>query len=661
MKKALIVFMTFMMYGTALAKEMSLEDYAKSEEYHDAVLSPDGKYIAVERSADEGKTLVAVVDTATLKLISHMPATTSRSPLKPQWVKNDRLVVRFTKDIKHREHEVWTGELSAMDANGKHIEHLVLHEGLGIVDGIVREYTAGGRKCGNTLFGDAAVVHTLPDEKDHVIVRFQEFVRKQGVDPLFTYYRMNIKSGRVSILTKAPSTYAYLTFSNKGEPLYSVGLDKSNKDKNIAIVHQYKNGKWEKLNPKGLDDVEEFHVISETENPAEVYLYTRYLNKTDRIYRYNVETGSKTLVFAHAKVDPYDLEIDEKTRRLIAVHFEDGEPNLHIVDENHIHSRWYPSLFQAFQGKRVTITSATEDGSKMIVHVSGANEPGQFHLFDTKTKKLRYLFNAAPWVNPEQLSQTQPIAFKARDGLEINGYLTRPAKATKSIPLIVMPHGGPHGIRDYWQYNPEVQFLASRGYGVLQVNFRGSGGYGLGFEKAGYRQWGGKIQQDIIDGTRWALTQEGFNKDKVCIMGASFGGYSALMSSILEPDLYKCAIGFVGVYDLSLMYTTGDIEEREASINWLKDVIGEDEKELTNFSPVKRVAELKAPVLLIHGEDDWRADVKQFKDMKLALEKKGHPMETLLVDKEGHGFANEKNRIEYLRRVEAFLAKNLGH
>jgi dipeptidyl aminopeptidase/acylaminoacyl peptidase len=472
---------------------------------------------------------------------------------------------------------------------------------------------------------------------------------------------MNIKNGRISIITKAPSTYSYLTFSEKGDPLYSVGLDKSNKEKNVVVVHQYVDGKWEKLNPKGLDDTEEFRVISETENSSEVYLYARFLNKTDRIYRYNVETGSKTLVFAHAKVDPHDIEIDDKTRRMIAVHFEDGEPNLHIIDENHIHSKWYPNLFQVFQGKRVLITSATEDGSKMIVHVSGANEPGQFHLFDTNTKKLRYLFNAASWVNTEQLSQTQPVSFKARDGLEIHGYLTHPKNAKKSAPLIVMPHGGPHGVRDQWIYNPEVQFLTSRGYGVLQVNFRGSGGYGLGFEKAGYRQWGGKIQQDIIDGTRWALKQEGFDKDKVCIMGGSFGGYSALMSSILEPDLYKCAIGFVGVYDLALMYTTGDIDERKAGLKYLKDVIGEDEKELAQFSPVTRVAELKAPVLLIHGEDDWRADVKHFEVMKKALEKKGHPLETMLVDKEGHGFANEKNRIEYFKRIDKFLAQYLGN
>lgn len=659
MNKLLIILMTLLCAGV-YANPMSLEDYAKRLEYYNAVLSPDGRYIAVERAADEGKTLVAVVDSKSLELVSHIPATSDRSPIRPQWVTNDRLVVNFTKELKRREHEAWTGELTAMNADGKNMEHLILQGGLGIMNGRVVKVTTSGAKRGNMLLGSAELVHELPGDKKYVIIRFHEYGRKQGKDPIYDYYKINILNGRVKHITKAPSELSYLTFSELGEPLFSVGLDKSNKKKNVVVTHQYVDGKWQKLNAKGLEEAEEIHIISQAETSNEVYVNARYLNKTDRIYRYNLETGEKTLVFAHAKVDPDQFVIDEKTQRLVAVHFEDGEPNLHLIDETHIYSQWYPSLFGAFQGKRVRITSATKDGSKMIIHVSGANEPGQFHLFNTETKKMRYLFNAALWVKTEQLAKTQAINFKARDGLEIHGYLTRPNEADKNVPLIVLPHGGPHGPRDRWTYNPEIQFLASRGYAVLQVNFRGSGGYGLGFEKAGYRQWGGKIQHDIIDGTRWALAQEGFDKDKVCIMGGSFGGYSALMSPILAPDLYNCAIGFVGVYDLELMYSTGDIETRDFGESYLKEVIGEDKQELAKYSPVKRIDELKAPVLIIHGEDDWRVDVKHFEVLKEALEEKGHPHESMLVDREGHGFANELNRIEFLKRVEKFLEQHLG-
>jgi dipeptidyl aminopeptidase/acylaminoacyl peptidase len=372
-----------------------------------------------------------------------------------------------------------------------------------------------------------------------------------------------------------------------------------------------------------------------------------------------METGEKKVVFAHPAVDPYAFDIDEETNRLIAVHFQDDMPNLHLVDEDHLYSRWYPALFQAFNGNSVRITSATDDGSKLLIRVSGANEPGQYHLFDTKEKKLRYLFNAAQWIKPETLAKTEPFVMKARDGLELHGYLTMRRDATAPLPMVVRVHGGPPS-RDWWIYNPEVQFLASRGYAVLQVNFRGSEGYGLGFEFAGYRKWGSEIQYDIIDATRWAAQKAQIDKKRICIMGGSFGGYSALMSPILEPDLYRCAIGMVGVYDLNLMWKTADIQRYRQGENYLEDAIGSDKATLDKFSPVQRAAELKVPVFLAHGKADWRADVKHFYAMETALKAGKHPHETLLIKKEGHGFANEENQAEYLRRVEAFLNKHIG-
>lgn len=327
MNKLLIILMTLLCTGVVNAKPMSLEDYAKRAEYYNAVLSPDGKYIAVERAADEGKTLVAVVESKSLDLVSHIPATSDRSPIRPQWVTNDRLVVNFTKEHKRREHEQWTGELTAMDADGKKIEHLILQGGLGIMNGRVVKVTTGGSKRGNMLLGSAELVHELPGDKKYVIIRFHEYGRKQGKDPVYEYYKINILNGRVKQITKAPSELSYLTFSEHGEPLFSVGLDKSNKKKNVVVTHQYVDGKWQKLNVKGLEEAEEIHVISQAETPKEVYVNARFLNKTDRIYRYNMETGEKTLVFAHANVDPDQFVIDEKTRRLVAVHFEDGEPN----------------------------------------------------------------------------------------------------------------------------------------------------------------------------------------------------------------------------------------------------------------------------------------------------------------------------------------------
>lgn len=630
------------------AESVSLEDFARPMEYYDAILSPDGKYIAIERAADEGKTLVAVLRTKNLELMSHIPATSGVSPINPRWISNNRLVVELTEGSRFYGNEWSTGELIAMNADGSLTRRIIEHQAF-VVQGKDERL--------NRLHGFARVVHTLPDDDKKIIIAFTEF-RRSISGNRNKLYKLNTVTGQADLIAEAPSYDATFMLSRSGEPLFSFGRDKSAKDENVWVTHRYRDGKWEALSSPTLK-ADVLRVIAETDNPSEVIIEARFAEGPDKLYRYNLETNENKLVFAHPRVEPQSYDIDPNTNRLIAVHFQDGLPNLHLVDKDHLYSRWYPALFEAFNGNRVRITSASDDGGLLLVHVSGANEPGQFHLFDTKAKKLKYLFNAASWIKPETLSKTEPFTMKARDGLELSGYLTLPRDAKGARPLVVMPHGGPRS-RDWWDYDPEVQFLASRGYAVLQVNFRGSSGYGMGFELAGNRKWGGEVQYDIIDATRWAAQKDAIDDKRICIMGGSFGGYSALMSSILAPELYKCAISMVGVTDLNLMWTTADIQRFRLGENYLEDAIGSDKAMLDKFSPLMRVAELKAPVLLIHGEADWRVDVKHFYAMRDALEARHHPYETMLVEKEGHGFANDKNQAEYLRRVEAFLGKYIG-
>jgi dipeptidyl aminopeptidase/acylaminoacyl peptidase len=187
--------------------------------------------------------------------------------------------------------------------------------------------------------------------------------------------------------------------------------------------------------------------------------------------------------------------------------------------------------------------------------------------------------------------------------------------------MVVMPHGGPHGIRDVWEFDPEVQLLANRGYAVLQVNFRGSGGYGMDFGRAGYGEWGAKMQDDLTDATRWAIEQKIAPADRVCIYGASYGGFAALMGAAREPDLYRCAIGYAGVYDLELMRQAGDIPDSRGGRVYLDLVLGTDAAKLRAQSPVNNAQNIKTPVLLIHGKVDGRADYEHAKRMRAALEK----------------------------------------
>ena len=226
--------------------------------------------------------------------------------------------------------------------------------------------------------------------------------------------------------------------------------------------------------------------------------------------------------------------------------------------------------------------------------------------------------------------------------------------------MVVLPHGGPHGIYDNWGYDSDAQFLASRGYGVLQVNYRGSGGRGRDFIESGYEEWGGKMQDDVADGVKWAIDSKLADANRICTYGASYGGYAALMQPIRYPGMYKCAIGYVGVYDLEVMKTEGDIKDRASGRRYLDRVLGTDEAKLKAWSPAQNVDKIKVPVFLVQGSVDKRVPMEQFNALKDAFKTAGTPIETMVVQGEGHGFYKPENRAELYRRMEAFLSKYIG-
>ncbi|MFD0739423.1 alpha/beta hydrolase family protein [Lysobacter koreensis] len=254
----------------------------------------------------------------------------------------------------------------------------------------------------------------------------------------------------------------------------------------------------------------------------------------------------------------------------------------------------------------------------------------------------------------------QPIKLQARDDLTLHGYVTFPRGSSgKNLPTIVMPHGGPFGVQDVWGFDGDVQMLAQAGYAVLQLNFRGSAGYGADYIHAGGRQWGLKMQDDLTDATRWAIQQGIADPKRVCIYGASYGGYASLMGVAKEPGLYQCAVGYVGVYDLPTMHTQGDIQQRGSGETYIKEWIGEREG-LAATSPNRIAERIKVPVFLAAGGEDQRAPIEHSKMMEQALRKAGVPVETLYYDTEGHGFYLDAHQQEYYTRLLAFLSRSLG-
>jgi dipeptidyl aminopeptidase/acylaminoacyl peptidase len=281
-------------------------------------------------------------------------------------------------------------------------------------------------------------------------------------------------------------------------------------------------------------------------------------------------------------------------------------------------------------------------------------------MFNVETNQLSQIASVMPGIDTTQMRPMEPYKLKVRDGTEMYAYLTRPDDSDGPFPMIVLPHGGPHGVRDYWSFNPEVQMLASRGYAVLQVNYRGSGGYGRNFLYTGYGKWGTIMQDDLTDATHWAINSGIADKERVCIYGGSYGGYAAMMGVVREPDLYQCAIAYVGVYDLELMFKKGDIPTRESGITFLKQAVGEDKEDLRARSPLHNLEKLKAPVFIVHGGMDHRVDVEHAYRLRDRMDELGKPYEWLLKPKEGHGFYRPENRLELYERMLTFLDKYIG-
>jgi dipeptidyl aminopeptidase/acylaminoacyl peptidase len=316
-------------------------------------------------------------------------------------------------------------------------------------------------------------------------------------------------------------------------------------------------------------------------------------------------------------------------------------------------------LDKAVPGSREVIIDSSEDGAISLVASYSMAEPTVYRVFFRDSKKLVFFGDSFPGLPSAEVAQRRPVSFKARDGLEIPAYLTLPVgRGDKNLPFIVMPHGGPQS-RDDGDYDPLSQFLANRGYGVIQPNFRGSTGYGNAFRQAGYRQWGGLMQDDVTDAAQWVVAQGYADPSRMCILGWSYGGYAALMGAIKTPDLFKCAVATAPVANMDRLYD--DLRNHRAA-NYSRDrIFGDADGFDPVNSPVHRAAEIKIPVLLIHGDLDVQADVEHSRDMAKVLKKAGKDVEYIEIEDMDHSPANRDDMVRILTAWEQFLKAQIGN
>ncbi len=379
------------------------------------------------------------------------------------------------------------------------------------------------------------------------------------------------------------------------------------------------------------------------------------------IARIDPSTGKELeVVYENPDVDVSSMDYSHKRKVLTEIDYETDKNHRKFLDPQTEHI--YKRLESALSGYDVSITSGDRNEDLFIVRNYSDRSRGSIYLYDLKNDKLTKISDVAPWIVESEMAEMKPISFTTRDGILLHGYLTLPkGKSATNLPIVVNPHGGPWA-RDSWFFNPEVQLFANRGYGVLQINFRGSTGYGKKFWESSFKQWGKTMQDDISDGVEWLIKEGIADPKRVAIYGGSYGGYATLAGITMTPGIYCCAIDYCGVANLFTFMKTIP-PYWKPYLNMFHEMVGDpvaDSALLAAASPVFHADRIEVPLLVLQGKNDPRVNINESDQMVNALKGRGIDVTYIVKDNEGHGFHNEENRFAAYEAMESFLMKHLG-
>ncbi len=619
--------------------------FLKADDFNDIKISPNGDYLAATLLFEDRTNLV-VLKTSDLSVTANIGLGSSKHVDEFWWVNPERVMISIAERFGQRDLPRPTGELSAINADGTRAELLVGYRVAGAALGS-RVSSKKGDKVAAQLVDDLA-----NSDRNSIIA-----TQQSADDPFRKVEQMDVYSGRRLTLGSAPVRNAVFSTDNAGVVRLVRGY---NQDRAEHLYHRKDNdSEWVEITAAEPAIGEETPVGFSADNRL-AYVLSRQAEGPDALVEINTETMERRVVLRDKVSDPVHIIYRNASRIPIGAAFDGERRHTQFFDDAAPEAKLYRALEAAFAPQAVEIASWTTDGGKALVRVWSDRSPGDYYAFDTATKEAKHLLISRKWLDPEEMGATTAFSLKARDGLDLRGFVTRPkAKAEGPMPMVVMPHGGPFGVHDAWGFDPEVQMLAASGYSVLQVNFRGSGNYGKQFQVAGAKQWGRTMQDDLTDATRWAIETGIADPNRICIHGASYGGYAALMGAAREPDLYRCASGYVGVYDLPTMHSRGDIQGYGSGETYLREWVGEEDS-LAQVSPNKLAERIKVPVLLAAGGQDQRAPIEHTKSMEAALKRAGGSVQSLYYEDEGHGFYIEKNRQAYYTLLLEFLHQHIG-
>lgn len=620
-----------------------IANFMRFPAYSGAALSPSGRYLAVLVPAPERKAL-AIMDLADRKI-----TVAARYPdwdvASFHWI-NDQRLVFSVNDQKATYEDQKGGGLFAIDRDGSAFKELA-------------KTLAVQRGEGSYRYRYKELVRSFGSGDDIWVVSNEE----NGDHPQL--YRLNTRNGKMALLSGGivGSVSDWVLDSKNVVRAATRMEDRDGVHHYQFIYRETADSPWQVLHEYTRKEYS-IEPVALSADGSELYVFSNKGRATVALFAYDLKQRKLgDLLAGHPRVDLDGIVRDPKTFEPVGVRYDAERAGTVWFDSKN--AALQKGLDAAMPGRVNVIHNSA--GQRTLVYSYSDRDPGRYYLWEGEKRKLEELFSAMDWIDPAQMAEVKPIEYAARDGLKIPAYLTLPpGKSGKSLPLVVMPHGGPFGIRDDWHWDGEVQLLANRGYAVLQPQYRGSGGYGGKFRAAGYKQWGRAMQNDLSDGIKYLVGQGIVDPKRVAIVGASYGGYAALAGGAYTPELYKGVVSRFGVSDLTLMFKSNYWQESNSD-KWYEfdalDMIGDpkkDAEQLRATSPVNAAANFRVPVLITQGQEDTRVIPKHATDMDAALRAAGKPVELMMVQGEGHGFYKESNRVDEWTKIEAYLKKQLG-
>ena len=498
-------------------------------------------------------------------------------------------------------------------------------------------------KCG--------LVDALEDEEDEIL-----FQMNRRLPEVFDAYRLNVHTGVMRMVGENPGNVQQWLTDHDGRLRLATTTD----GVNTSILYRERESDFFKL-AATYDYKESARPLAFTfDDPLTIFVTSNLGRDRQALCEYDLTSGrEKRVIFEHAEVDVSDIIISKKHRRLTGAVFDTDRRGYQFFDEQRASIQRL--LDERLPGRQNRLVSHSRDESRFVVHSGSDRTRGTYFLLDVATSQLTKVFDVSPWLEESLLAEMRPIRYTSRDGLTIRGYLTLPRGVEPSrLPLVVNPHGGPWG-RDYWGFNPEIQFLADRGFAVLQMNFRGSTGFGRKFLEASYGQWGLAMQDDVTDAARWAIGQGYADPARVAIYGGSYGGYAALSGLTRTPELYACGVSYVGVSNI-FTWIAAFPPYWKPFLEMVYEMVGHperDQERLRQTSPFFNAERIRVPLFVAQGANDPRVRKEESDQMVEALKKLGVDVVYMVKDDEGHGFQTEENRFDFYRAMERFLRQHL--